>query len=170
MENRSAREDLSQITPEEKIQILKNICELLEKNNLDYLVYGSMGYQLLTGDKGQPVRDIDIVVKQSDFAQLSELLPSLKLNPIPTPYTIHANSVSYLGEDGKPFDISFDSYEHYFNQHNINLGNYIEVGLEGVKVRVMKPEDLVKIYDVGLKGNNEEKLQEYQDKIRKLTS
>lgn len=163
-------EKVSLITQEQKIQLLRDVCDTLNQNGVDYLVYGSLGYRLLTGDESVQARDIDIVVKQDDFPKLAGLLPNLKLNPISTLYTIHANSERYLGEDGKPFDISFDSYEHYFNQHNINLGNYIEVGLEGVKVRVVKPEDLVKIYDVGLKGNNEEKLQEYQDKIRKLTS
>lgn len=156
------------ITVEENLQLLKDVCGLLNKNNLDYLVYGSSGYRLITGDQDVPIRDLDIVVKQSDFPQLTKSLPSLSFNPIQTPFTIHANSLTLHGEDGKPFDVSLDSYEHYFFCHNVDLKNFIEIDLQSVLIRVMTAQDLIKIYEIGSRGSNQDKVQEYKEKINNL--
>jgi hypothetical protein len=63
----------------------------LEEASLDYLVYGSVGYAALTGDKVD-IHDLDIIVRQFDFALLPSLLsrPELALKPTVTRYTIHA--------------------------------------------------------------------------------
>lgn len=109
-----------------------------------------------------------MVVRQADFPTLIEILPDLSFYPIQTPYTIHANSLIFKGEDGRPFDVSFDSYEHYFIPHNINLNNSFEVDLKSTPIRVMNTQDLIKIYEVGLKGGNQTKIREYEHKINNL--
>ncbi|MDO8577029.1 MAG: hypothetical protein Q7R82_01670 [Candidatus Daviesbacteria bacterium] len=158
------------ITSEEKIRLLKQVCELFAKNEIAYLTYGSMAYLLLTNDDKMPIRDIDIIIKEIDFDRLIKLLSesNLFLNPIKTAYSIHANSLVYQGYDGKSFDISIDSYEHYFQIHEINFDDYQIIELDSIPIKIMKTKNLIESYRVGVRGQNEEKIEEYKDKIEKL--
>jgi hypothetical protein len=96
---------------QEIYSLLEKTCVTLEEASLDYLVYGSAAYVAVTGDRVD-IHDLDIMVRQSDFGRLASVLgqPGLALKPIITPFTIHANSLVHQGMDGKPFDISLDSW------------------------------------------------------------
>lgn len=136
--------NLKIITLKQIYQMLSEICNLLNKNNIQYLVYGSAAMNLLT-EEDKEMKDIDIIVKQTDFKKIKNILPD-SFNPIQTEFSIHANSKEYFGKDNNPFDISFDSDEHYFNNDGIDLKDSVEKEIAGVTVWVMTEESLNRIY------------------------
>jgi hypothetical protein len=160
---------VQRITRAEIFELLLRICDHLEQSDVPYLVYGSVAYALLTDDPVE-LHDIDIVVPESAFEALGESLkqPQLGLNPIVTPRSIHANSLQYEGPDGRPFDVSLDSWEHYFQTHGIDLGRYQRFGAAGP--RLMSVDDLIVTYEAGLTGGNTWKREEYERKIDRLRS
>ncbi len=133
------------ITSELTTRIVAEVCDLLNKNGVSYLVYGSVGVKLLMEEDLQ-VNDIDIIVMESDFEQLKQLLRK-SFNPIWTGFSIHANSTEYLGYDGKPFDISFDSYGHYFAKLGVDFSANVDKDVNGVTIKIMPQETLHKIYE-----------------------
>jgi hypothetical protein len=137
------------ISSEQIKNLLISLCQIFQKEDIPYLIYGSTEVVLLTDNNFDKVNDIDVITKQSDFDRLSNFLkePSLKLNPITTSDTIHANSLIYSGNNGQPFDISFDSYEHYFEHLDVNLNEYQEKIIDGVHIKIMPLKKLVQIYE-----------------------
>ncbi len=132
---------VKEITKEGILQLLSEVCNLLNNENIDYLVYGSTA-DLLYGNKEIQPHDIDLIVKEEDCERIISSIKTLNFNPIKTPYSIHANSIIYRGLDNKPFDISFDSYEYYFRKHNIDLNNFGTIYVKGINIKVMKLHDL----------------------------
>ena len=141
------------ITNKQIYQMLSEVCDLLNKNNIQYLVYGSAAINLLAGEE-KYINDIDIIVKETDFEKIKNVLPN-SFDPIQTKFNIHANSKEYSGKDGKSFDISFDSYLHYFNEEGVNFNNYVEKEIAGVAVKVIVEETLKRIYKKYPKGSAE---------------
>lgn len=132
------------ISPENILKLLSKVCDLLSKNNIAYLVYGSVALNLYDG-QNRRVSDIDIIIREADFEKITELLDD-SFNPIQTSFTIHANSKEYLGYNNKPFDISFDSYEHYFQGMDIAISEATDREVEGVKIKIMPLDSLEKVY------------------------
>ncbi len=124
--------------------MLSEICDLMNKNSIHYLVYGSVAMNLLK-DQENDVHDIDIIVKESDFDKIKNILPD-SFNPIQTEFSIHANSKEYSGSDNKPFDISFDSFEHYFKNDSMYLSDFTEKNIEGMVIKVIQLGLLNSIY------------------------
>ncbi len=141
-------------------QSLAEVCGFLNKENIEYLVYGSAAY-LLYGDEEASVHDIDLIVKEKDFETITSFIKNLNFNPIKTPFSIHANSTNYKGLDDKPFDVSFDSYEYYFQKHNINLSNFENIKVKDVEIKVIKKDYLKKIYMIGVKQGYEKAAENY---------
>ncbi len=158
---------MKRITRDQINNFAKDVCTFLEANNIPYLLYGSFAYNLLTGEE-ESVNDLDFIVKESDFPLLIQKLSSLQVNPIETPFSIHANSTEYLGEDQKPFDISFDSYDHYFKPLNIDLNVNQSIDHEDYSIKILPIDKLTTLYEIGLKGSNKNKFESYQRKINKL--
>lgn len=147
-------------------QLVKKVSDVLNEASIKYLIGGSFAFKLLTNEDID-VHDVDIIVSDKDFDRLMVLLtrPELNLNPIRTPYTIHANRLILKGTDNKPFDISFDSYEYYYNDSGINLNNFLEIEIDGIGIKLTTREDLIKVYEAALKGGNVHKFDEYKRKI-----
>ncbi|MPZ50018.1 MAG: hypothetical protein GEU75_12110 [Dehalococcoidia bacterium] len=158
---------MQSIKRDDVFTLLERVCQRLTLDGIDYVVYGSAGYALLTEAAIEPA-DVDIMVWQADLDRICTSLsePDLALNSILTPFSVHANSLIYNGPDGKPFDISLDSWEHYFTEAGLDFGRYEEVG--STKIRVMQPEDLLCAYEIGLDGGNDWKYDEYARKIDRL--
>jgi len=117
----------------------------MNKNNIQYLVYGSVALNLLKRQEND-VHDIDIIVNESDFDKIKNILPN-SFDPIQTEFSIHANSKEYIGKDNKPFDISFDSFEHYFQKYKIDISNAEEIQLESVTLNILPKKDLLGLYE-----------------------
>ncbi len=132
------------ITLKQVYSLLSDVCKLMNENNIQYLVYGSVALNLIKG-KENDVHDIDIIVKESDFDKIKNILPN-SFNPIQTEFSIHANSKEYIGKDNKPFDISFDSFEHYFQKESINIKTFTEMTIDEIIIKVMPVKSLNKIY------------------------
>jgi hypothetical protein len=135
---------MKSITYPEILELISRVSALLNKNKVPYLIYGSLAYKLITKDEAGAVHDVDILVKQDDFDKLEQLLKdkNLKLNPVKSEFNIHANHMFFTGEDGKQFDLSFDSIDHYFRKFPIDLSDYEKAVLGGVEIKLMKRENL----------------------------
>lgn len=154
------------ITRTAALALAGEVCALLEANAVPHLLYGSAAYALVTGDEATQPGDLDIIVRQSDFDRICGLLDgsALSLTPIRTPFSIHANSTAYEAPDATPFDVSLDSYEHYFENRGFEFG----AGQRLHGIRVMSTADLIRAYEVGLGGANEAKKAEYIRKLKQL--
>lgn len=86
--------------------------KILNKNEIDYLIYGSFAKYCYNFDITK-CNDLDIIVHQNDLDTINEIL-NMKFDCFLYEFGLHANSKFYLNDKGKPFDISFDSLEHYF--------------------------------------------------------
>ncbi len=125
-------------------QFVCEVCGLLNENNIPYLVYGSVALNLLNGQENE-VGDIDIIVKETDFEKIKNILPD-SFSPIQTEFSVHANSREYLGRNGKPFDISFDSYEHYFQNENVDMNDSVIKEVNEISISILPPKPLKRIY------------------------
>ncbi|MBU1032008.1 hypothetical protein KKE03_03780 [Patescibacteria group bacterium] len=153
------------------LELLKGVCQIFNGNKIVYLVCGSLAYQLITKED-ITIHDIDIIVHEDDFDKLIELLThsTLDLKPIKTEFSIHVNHKLLNGVDGKSFDISLDSYEHYYSQSGIDLNSYQGIDINGILVKVATIKTMIKVYNTALKGCNVEKFPEYERKIEVLTN
>jgi predicted nucleotidyltransferase len=158
-------------TNEQTLELLKNVALVLNENRVNYLVCGSLAFRLVTGEP-VVIHDIDIIVHEQDFPKLRELLSdqSLNLDPIQTEFSIHANHKSLVGDDAKPFDVSLDSFEHYYTETGIDIDQFKGMDINGVEVKVARIEDMIRVYKKALKGGNVEKFPEYERKLGILQS
>lgn len=156
-------------TLEQIEKLITQIAKLLDEAEIDYLLYGSLGYWLLT-KQATLINDIDIIVSKKDFGKIVDAINKLDLeiNPIVSENAIHANHLKLIGNDNKPFDISFDSYEHYFKHLGIDLNNYLDFAMKDAKLKLIAKQDLIKIYEIGVKSNNIEKSDGYKEKLKVL--
>ncbi|MDP2672171.1 MAG: hypothetical protein Q8O68_01525 [Candidatus Daviesbacteria bacterium] len=136
---------------------------------MNYLVGGSTAYRLLTKEEIE-IHDVDIIVYQRDFDKLEDILgnPTLNLNPIETEFSIHANHKKLMGDDSKPFDISFDSFEHYYSNSGFDVISHQEINIDDVLVKTASVDGLILIYKTALTGSNTDKFHEYERKIKVL--
>lgn len=70
-----------------------------------------------------------------------------------------------IGEDHKPFDVSLDSFEHYYKNAGIQVDNFEIIKVNGLDVKVISKEGLIKCYEIALDGENTDKFAEYKRKI-----
>lgn len=163
--------DREEISWEQILDLLKSVCQIFNDNGISYLVCGSLAYQLIIKEE-VTIHDIDIIVHEVDFDKSIELLlkPELNLNPIKTEFSVHVDHKLLMGSDGKPFDISLDSYEHYYSKSGINLNAFQEIDIRVVPVKVAMVEDMIKIYKTALGGGNIDKFPEYERKIKVLST
>ena len=132
----------------------------------DYLVYGSLAYFLYTKENIN-VADIDIIISKNDFPKIQEQLrDSSYYKVFCYEKTVHVNLVNINGGDGKPFDISLDSYEDYFLDKDFNLTEYQEFEYSGTKLKILPLVKLLEIYKQTAKEH--EKGLEYGMKVARL--
>lgn len=157
---------MNKISYKDILKLTAQISETLIAVGIDHIVSGSLAFKILTDDKEIIVHDVDIIVYEKDFDKIFDLLsdPKFNLNPIKTPYSIHANHKEYLGEDNKPFDFSYDSYEHYY-QGAVDMSDYLDEG----GMRLISKKGLVGVYEKALGGGNTDKFPAYRYKIEKLS-
>jgi len=148
-------------------KILKLLSEFIKDSKLEeYLVYGSLAYAIYTNDPVN-IADIDITISRKNFAKVQVNLQNNKNYKLfPFEKTIHVNFTNILGADGKPFDISLDSFEDYFADKGIKLQNFTEYSYADIKMKIMTKQDLLSTYK--LTTENHAKRQEYDQKIVKL--
>lgn len=133
------------ISIKQTYNLLIQICSILNEHNITYLVYGSLARNLYSGNNNR-VGDIDIIISEKDFSKLESLLNE-HFNLGISKFNIHANSKTYNNEDGKPFDISLDSYEHYFIKDGIKFSDCSLVEVSDTKVKILSKEKLERLYD-----------------------
>ncbi len=163
---------MQKLTKERIDVLLSQVSQILNDEKVPCLVYGSYAYSYYLKVKGCLCNDIDIIVKQKDFKKIEELFSKYNMpyKLYLSEHTIHANHITEVGNDGKPFDISFDSYEYYFLKHGIDINIFFKERLsDGVEISLIKKDDLIKIYELGV-GSANNKGVEYLKKLNKLKS
>lgn len=150
-------------------RIVSEISNLLNIANVHYLVYGSFAYSVYIKED-LLINDIDIMVSQKDF---NFIVTMLKESGLPytvheSQYSLHVNHNHFVGYDGKPFDISLDSYQKYFSNLDLDFDNCFSKVINGVDIKFVNIEDLIKIYEIGSNGSNGDKIKEYKRKVRRL--
>jgi hypothetical protein len=151
-------------------RLLSDVATKLNGLQIDYLVYGSLAYLIHANVKSVRINDIDIIVSENDFDKINRIITkeSLPYKIFVTPHAIHANHLELKGNDKKPFDISFDSFERYFSKYDVDFNNHTDHSIIGVPVKIITKDDLIKIYEVGVQGSNDAKIPEYQSKLNHL--
>lgn len=152
-------------------ELVQEISIALNEAGIPYLVYGSYAYQHYINDDDVLINDIDIIVNQSDFDNIQHLFEekNLPYKLYVSEFTIHANHNQEIGNDGKPFDISFDSFEHYFSKFGVDIGKFTKKILsDEVITHLIKKDDLMKIYDFGSKDATNPKSEKYEARLTKL--
>jgi hypothetical protein len=132
---------------EEVTRLAAGVCGLLAASSVPHVLYGSVAYRLRTGDQDAEPGDIDIVVSEANFDAICEMLlraRDLRFSPLNTGFSVHAASASLTTPDGLPFDVSFDSFEHYFARHGFDLLRFQTLR----SIRVMTDLDLVRAYEI----------------------
>ncbi len=153
------------ITFDSKVQkILQDFINLIDIE--EYLIYGSCAYAFYTNEN-ITISDIDIIISKDKFNEIIEKLKHSDLYTVfPSEKSIHVNVNSLLGNDGKPFDISLDSFEDYFLPMDIDMKSF-EINMNNeIELRYIRKEDLIKIYNE--KSSTHPKLDEYKRKANKL--
>ncbi len=131
------------------LNLLADIAGYFDALKVNYLVYGSIAYLIFTKDLGLYVNDIDIIVSKDDFDRISEVFANndLPYNLNITENAIHANHKTLTGNDGKPFDVSLDSFEHYFEGRGITFEDFTSVKIDGAEVKVLPKNKLIELYE-----------------------
>jgi hypothetical protein len=160
---------MRRVLAKEIFKIAQTVFDVLNKTKVEYLLYGSLAVNLLTQDDKSKVNDVDIIVSEGNFPKLMVLLsdPKLELDPKRTAHNIHANHLRIKGYDNKPFDLSFDSYEHYFSDREIDIKSYTEKSINDTKVKTINREDPLKVYE-SVSRKNGVIQSAHKDKINKL--
>ncbi|QQR93361.1 hypothetical protein IPJ91_02795 [bacterium] len=110
----------------------QQIANILDSNHINYLVYGSFG-KYLHGFDIDKCNDIDIIIKEIDLNKIYEVFKS-DYNCFLYKYGLHANSKYFANYKNETFDISFDSYEHYFLDNGIKLNFHKDCQIiDGIK-------------------------------------
>ncbi|MBD3363076.1 hypothetical protein GF362_05130 [Candidatus Dojkabacteria bacterium] len=149
------------------IKLFAEISNKLSLKDIKYLLYGSVAYFLYTRDEQAEINDIDIIVKEKDFDKIMEIFDNFELpyKFFRTKHNLHANHLNIKMNDGKPFDISFDSFEYYFKDHGIRMGRLKKFIISETEIKTVILEDLIKIYKLGVCGRNLDKIKEYERKL-----
>jgi hypothetical protein len=150
-------------------QLVSQVGEGLNHGGIKYLVYGSLVYQKYTGNDAIFINDIDIIISKKDFSVVEELLASTsQFKLFVYENTVHANHKSLVGNDDKPFDVSFDSFEYYFQKHGLSLGVYKLFPIKGIPVKFITRDNLLKIYEFSIENSPQGKRDEYIRKVENL--
>lgn len=165
------RDKINKVSYKDILRLTAQISGALTSESIDHLVSGSLAFKVLTDDEKTMIHDVDIIVYEKGFDGITALLSDLRfnLNPIKTPYSIHANHKEYSGEDGKPFDFSFDSYEHYY-QGAVDMSDYQNYPLDEGEIRLISKDGLINVYKKALTGSNTDKYPAYRKKIDRLNN
>lgn len=128
----------------------------------NYLIYGSFAYSYYTG-KNIDLNDIDIIASKKSFDNIKKALDK---NPNWKVYEwekgLHINSAKHLGIDGKPFDISIDSYEDFFQHKGISLKDYQFLDKES-NIKLITLDNLSLLY-LRISQTDSEKKEKYKNK------
>ncbi len=150
--------------------LCSEISSILSKLQINYLIYGSMAFYIYSGRKMTTINDIDIIVSETRFGEIVNHIRSHnpELCPIQTEFSIHINHNQYLGSNEKLFDISIDSYEHYFEDYGIELARGEIHTLGGVQIKLIHKADLINLYDIFGSNSRVIKSKEYLRKVKAL--
>lgn len=151
-------------------ELLSEITPVLDKLNIPYLIHGSLAFFFYTNDENSFVNDVDIIVSQKYFETIVQTFEkqSLPYNVFLFSYNIHANHKSIKGNDGKKFDISFDSYEKYFSKSVLSFSDYSKKIVNNATLKFISKQDLIKIYRAGVVDSSNLKVKNYQHKLDML--
>lgn len=152
-------------------ELLQEISVVLNEAGIPYLVYGSYAFQHYTYDYEVLINDVDIIVNQSDFENIQHVFEkkNLQYKLYVSDFTIHANHKQEIGNDNKPFDISFDSYDHYFSKFDIDISKFTKKILSNeVITHIMKKDNLIKIYEFGSNYTTNPKSDKYRARLAKF--
>ncbi len=163
MENKETKE----VKFEDILEVTTCVARVLNEVDINYLVTGSMAYRVVTGDELALVHDVDIIVSQADLEQIERIFsqPSSEFVPYKSEFSVHANHKFLKGLDDQPFDVSLDSYEHYYQSMGIQIEDHQIINIAGTPVKVMTSDQLKQVYTFVIENRGPEKREENQRKL-----
>lgn len=127
-------------------------------NNIRPIVYGSLAYVVYTHDKSISINDIDFLVNETEFEQISELVKTI---PETSCETTNYHSIKFFKNGCK---IAFDSIAHYLNDTNFQS---IRVAINEKEFELLDKETLKIVYERGV-NNIPAKKEAYAYKLQNL--
>lgn len=137
-------------------KFLKEILDLLERENLRATIYGSLAYVIHTKKRDFPVNDVDILVPEKYLGRIKDVLEGKKIKHSYNKkwHTVHV----FKGKE----KIEIDSAEYWYGK--IPRGEKRNLG--GLNLNVMTLNTLKQIYSIAAKKSKEhskEYYKKYQD-------
>lgn len=117
--------------------VFSETLELLEANEIDYLVIGSIANAVHFGDSWEPSSDIDLLVSQEDAARCIELFAAHG-------YATHVRDPDWIYKVAKPnvtIDLIFKSADRIEMGPEILARSHVRL-FEGLMLRVPSVEDM----------------------------
>lgn len=137
----------------------KQIFDILQRLNISPIVYGSLAYFYHTNDTSLPVRDIDLLLPESNFAKISEMLDKEKN----ITYKLMPYHSIEVFRDGLEIDI--DSIEHFLDPRS---REFHKSTINDLDLNILNKESLASIYKEALDNMPQEKdLDEKRNKYQK---
>lgn len=151
--------------------LISHIAEILNNEQIPYLVVGSFAYSQYVQEESMQINDVDIMIMKEDLTKVEHLLrqPEMPYQVYPFELGIHANHTSIKGNDGKPFDLSFEIYDHPDKSFRFTLDDYHVVKIGDVEVKVIKKEEQKYLYEMFLDSKWNTKREAYIHKIARLS-
>lgn len=134
------------------------VYKLCRANNIFPIVYGSLAYIFYTHDETIAINDIDLLVSESVFDKLKELLATI---PGTSCETTDYHSVKFFRSGCK---IAFDAIGHYLGDTNFES---VPVTINGKDFELLDKGTLKIAYERGL-NNIPKKKAAYTYKLQKL--
>ncbi len=119
------------------IDFCKEIIDICDKQNIEPIVYGSLAVFIYTRNTKMSVNDIDMLIKEKDFAKIIKVL---KEREIKYNYNKKWHMLQILRDDLK---IEFDSID--FWQKDLPQ-NFQELDFYGKKLKILSLNTLKNIY------------------------
>ncbi len=142
----------------------KKIYKIFYKLNIEPIIYGSLAYFYYTKDKTIPIKDIDLLVPESNFICIQKILDSLKN----ITYKVMPWHSIEVFENGMKIDI--DSIEHFLDPRprEFNKATFGDLNLN-----FLNRDLLINIYEEALlnmpkEPKLDEKRKKYQKKLENL--
>ncbi len=142
----------------------KKIYKIFDKLNVEPIVYGGLAYFYYTKDRTIPIKDIDLLVPESDFIRIQEMLDSQKN----ITYKVMPWHSIEVFENGMKIDI--DSVEHFLDPMSREFNKAI---FGDLNLNFLNRDSLINIYEEALLNMPKElkldkKRKKYQKKLKNL--
>jgi hypothetical protein len=145
------------------LNFYKELHEILKKFDVNPIIYGSLAYRYHTKDTSIPIHDIDLLVPQIKFSQITKGLDEQKISYELMPH----HSIETFKDDLK---IDIDSIEFFLDPRSRETSKFV---LEDIELSIINKNSLTGIYQEALDNMPADKKLDnkrngYQKKLDKL--